>query len=155
MSSILPTVRVPTLVLHRRDDAQVPIQLGREIASLIPGAKFIEYPGNDHAMVRGNVDALLGDIEEFIAGHREHLSDDAERVLATVLFTDIVDSTRSAVEKGDQAWRRLLDTHDQLAFQLVEKHRGSLIKSTGDGISLAITCRLQLIRGIISSWLTR
>lgn len=151
VSSILPTVRVPTLVLHRRDDAQVPIQLGREMASLIPGATFIEYPGNDHAMVRGNVDALLGDIEEFITGHREHLSDDAERVLATVLFTDIVDSTRSAVEKGDQAWRRLLDTHDQLAFQLVEKHRGRLIKSMGDGIlatfdgpGRAVRCALSL-----------
>ncbi len=82
----------------------------------------------------GDVEALLGDIEEFITGHRERPSPDLERVLATVLFTDIVDSTRSAAEMGDQAWRRLLDNHDQIATQLVEQHRGSLIKTTGDGI---------------------
>src|SRR3954469_19475467 len=108
--------------------------VGNVVQVPAPGYKFIEYPRNDHALARGNFDALLGDIEGFITGHREHLSDGSERVLATVLFTNIVDSTRSAVEKGDQAWRTLLDTHDQLAFQLVEKHRGSSIKSTGDGI---------------------
>jgi class 3 adenylate cyclase len=134
VSSILPTVRIPTLVLHRKHDAQVPIELGRDVAALIPGARFIEYPGNEHALTRGDVDALLGDVEEFITGHRDSASDGPERVLATVLFTDLVNSTRSAVAKGDQAWRRVLDTHDQLASQLVDKHRGTLIKSTGDGI---------------------
>ena len=77
---------------------------------------------------------MLGDIEEFITGHRDSSSNELERVLATVLFTDIVDSTRSAAERGDQAWRRLLDTHDQMAKQIVAKHRGNLIKNTGDGI---------------------
>jgi class 3 adenylate cyclase len=151
VSSILPTVRVPTLVLHRKDDAQIPVELGRELASLIPEAKFIEYHGNEHSLSRGDVDALLGDMEEFITGHRDHLSDDFERVLATVLFTDIVNSTRSAAAKGDQAWRRLLDDHDQLTIQLVEKHRGTLIKSTGDGIlatfdgpGRAVRCALAL-----------
>ena len=151
VSSILPTVRVPTLVLHRLSDAQVPVVLGRALASLIPGAKLIEYPGNDHAPARGEVDAMLGDIEEFTTGHRDSTSDGFERVLATVLFTDIVDSTRSAAAKGDQGWRRLLDSHDQLAHQLVEKHRGALIKSTGDGIlatfdgpGRAVRCALAL-----------
>jgi class 3 adenylate cyclase/pimeloyl-ACP methyl ester carboxylesterase len=132
--AILPTVRVPTLVLHRRNDAMTPVEWGRDLAARIPGAKFIEYPGSNHMLYFDDVEAMLGDIEEFITGHRESPSDDLERVLATVLFTDIVDSTRSAAEMGDQTWRRLLDSHDELAKQIVEKHRGTLIKSTGDGI---------------------
>ena len=131
---ILPTVRIPTLVLHRAADAQIPVQLGRDFAAQIPGAKYIEYPGGDHAFWSGDAKALLGDIEEFITGHRETELADLERILATVLFTDIVDSTRRAAEMGDQNWRRLLDSHDQLARQTVERHRGNLIKNTGDGI---------------------
>jgi pimeloyl-ACP methyl ester carboxylesterase len=134
VTSILPTVRVPSLVLHRRTDAQVPVQLGRNLAAQIPGAKYIEYPDGDHAFWSGNTEALLGDIEEFVTGHREDSSTELERVLATVLFTDIVDSTRSAAEMGDRNWRRLLDNHDQLARQMVERHRGILVKTTGDGV---------------------
>jgi class 3 adenylate cyclase len=134
VSSILPAVRVPTLVLHNQGDVQVPVEHGRELAACIPDAKLIEYPGGDHIFTTGDVDAVLGDIEEFVTGHRESSSSDFERVLATVLFTDIVDSTRSAAAVGDQAWRRLLDSHDQLAIQTVERHRGTLVKSTGDGI---------------------
>jgi class 3 adenylate cyclase len=134
VSSILPAVRVPALVLHNQGDVQVPVERGRELAACIPDAKLIEYPGGDHMFTTGDVEAALGDIEEFITGHRESSSIDFERVLATVLFTDIVDSTRSAATMGDQAWRRLLDSHDQLAIQTVEKHRGTLVKSTGDGI---------------------
>lgn len=131
---ILPSVRVPTLVLHRATDALVSVQKGRELAAHIPGAKYVEYPDGDHAFWSGDVEALQGDIEEFITGQRETSSTDLERILATVLFTDIVDSTRSAAEMGDQVWRRLLDNHDQLAKQIVVKHRGNLIKTTGDGI---------------------
>jgi pimeloyl-ACP methyl ester carboxylesterase len=131
---ILPTVQVPTLVLHRRTDARVPVDLGRDLASRIPDARFIEYPDGDHAFWSGSAEALLGDIEEFVTGHRGSSSADLERVLATVLFTDIVDSTRSAAAMGDQAWRRSLDSHDQLARQMIGKHRGTLIKNTGDGI---------------------
>jgi pimeloyl-ACP methyl ester carboxylesterase len=134
VTSILPTVRVPTLVLHRRTDVQMPVAHGRNLAAQIPGAKYIEYPDGDHAFWSGNTEALLGDIEEFVTGHRESSSTEFERVLATVLFTDIVDSTRSAAEMGDQNWRRLLDSHDQLAQQMIEKHRGILVKNTGDGI---------------------
>ncbi|HMF68534.1 MAG TPA: adenylate/guanylate cyclase domain-containing protein, partial [Phyllobacterium sp.] len=132
--SILPTLRIPTLVLHRRTDALVRIERSRELAAQIPGAKYIEYPDGDHLPFTGDTDALLGDIEEFITGKRESSSSDLQRVLATVLFTDIVDSTRSVVDIGDQAWRRLLDSHDKLAKQIVEKHRGIMVKSTGDGI---------------------
>jgi class 3 adenylate cyclase/predicted esterase len=131
---ILPSVRVPTLVLHRANDALIPVEHGRELAAQIPDAKYIEYPGRDHAFWAGGGDSLVGDIEEFITGHRECDVRDLERVLATVLFTDIVDSTRSAAEKGDQSWRRLLDSHDQLAQEMVAKHRGTFVKSTGDGI---------------------
>ena len=131
---ILPTVQVPTLVLHRRTDARVPIEVGRNLAAQIPNARFIEYPDGDHAFWSGDSEALLGDIEEFVTGHRDSASTDLERVLATVLFTDIVDSTRSAAAMGDQAWRRSLDSHDRLAKQMVEKHRGNLVKNTGDGI---------------------
>jgi pimeloyl-ACP methyl ester carboxylesterase len=151
VSSILPAIRVPTLVLHRRGDLQVPVELGRELAAGIPAAKFIEYPGSDHIITASDIDTVLGDIEEFITGHRETSSSDFERVLATVLFTDIVDSTRSAAAVGDQAWRRLLDSHDQLAIQTVEKHRGVLVKTTGDGIlatfdgpGRAVRCALAL-----------
>ena len=131
---ILPSVRVPTLVLHRRTDLQVPVEAGRKLAAAIPGARFIEYPEGDHAFWVGNTAPMLGDIEEFITGQRESAAGDLERVLATVLFTDIVDSTRRAAELGDQKWRGVLDSHDQLAKQTVERHRGTLVKTTGDGI---------------------
>jgi pimeloyl-ACP methyl ester carboxylesterase len=131
---ILPSVRVPTLVLHRRTDARVPIEVGRNLAAQIPNARLIEYPDGDHAFWSGNAEMLLGDIEEFVTGHRENSSIELERILATVLFTDIVDSTRSAAQMGDQRWRQLLDSHDHLAQQMIEKHRGILVKNTGDGI---------------------
>jgi class 3 adenylate cyclase/pimeloyl-ACP methyl ester carboxylesterase len=149
--SVCPVVRVPTLVLHRQTDALISAEQGRELAAHIPNAKYIEYPGSDHAFFCGDVEAMLGDIHEFVTGERDSEAIDLERVLATVLFTDIVDSTRSAAEAGDHAWRRLLDSHDQLAKQMVEKHRGSLIKTTGDGIlatfdgpGRAVRCALAL-----------
>ncbi len=134
VTSILPTVQIPTMVLHRRTDAVVPVALGSKMAMQIPGAKYIEYPDGDHAFWTGDTETLLGDIEEFITGHRDRDAAEFERVLATVMFTDIVDSTRKAVELGDQRWRSLLDNHDHLARQIIEKHRGSLIKNTGDGV---------------------
>jgi class 3 adenylate cyclase len=132
--SVLPNVRTPTLVLHRRTDLMVPVKRGREMAAQIPSAKYIEYPDGDHGYWTGDTTTIIGDIKEFITGQREEVLDDLERVLATVLFTDIVGSTQSAVEMGDQPWRRLLDSHDQMAKQIVERHRGNLIKTTGDGI---------------------
>lgn len=151
VTPILPTLQVPTLVLHRRTDAQVPVALGRKLASHIRNVKYVEYPDGDHCFWVGETEALHGDIEEFVTGHRESGTLELERVLATVLFTDIVDSTRSAFEMGDHRWRRLLDDHDQLAHQVVTKHRGNLVKSTGDGIlatfdgpSRAVRCALAL-----------
>jgi class 3 adenylate cyclase len=151
VTSILPSVRVPTLVLHRSTDAMVAVEGGRELAALIPGARYIEYPGGDHVPFTGDAETVLGDIQEFVTGERESSAADLERILATVMFTDIVDSTRSAAEMGDQQWRRLLDSHDRIAKQSVEKHRGNLINTTGDGIlatfdgpGRAVRCALAL-----------
>jgi pimeloyl-ACP methyl ester carboxylesterase len=134
VTEVLPTLRVPTLVLHGGKDIQVPPEHGRKLSQQVPGARYIEYPDGEHAFWTGDTEPMLGDIEEFITGHRDHGADELERVLATVLFTDIVDSTRSAAAMGDQRWRRMLDDHDQLAQQVIGKHRGNLVKSTGDGI---------------------
>ena len=151
VTSILPTVRVPTLVLHRRTDVLVPVERGRDLAARIPGAKFIEYPDGDHLPWTGDVEAVVGDIREFVTGERESSSSDVERILTTVLFTDIVDSTSIAGEMGDQRWTRLLDSHDEIARQLIAKHRGHLVKTTGDGIlatfdgpGRAVRCALSL-----------
>jgi pimeloyl-ACP methyl ester carboxylesterase/class 3 adenylate cyclase len=132
--SILPSVRVPALVLHSRADARVPVAEGRKLAAAIPGAKYIEYGDLPHACFAGACEGLIGDVEEFVTGHRDGAFPETDRVLATVLFTDIIDSTRMAVEVGDQRWHELLDLHDRLAKQTVEKHRGNFVKSTGDGI---------------------
>jgi class 3 adenylate cyclase len=99
-----------------------------------PGAKYIEYDQLPHACFAGDCEKLIGDIEEFVTGHRNDALPETDRVLATVLFTDIVDATSMAVKVGDKRWRELLDCHDRLAKQTVETHRGKLVKSTGDGI---------------------
>ena len=135
--SVLPNVRVPTLILHSSKDALVPVENGRYLASQIPGAKYVEYPEGDHISFMTDSDVqsrFCGDIEEFITGHRESALPDLERVLATVLFTDIVDSTHRAAKMGDHSWRRLLDEHDRTAQRVIEKHRGNQVKTTGDGI---------------------
>jgi pimeloyl-ACP methyl ester carboxylesterase len=131
---ILPSIRVPTVVMHRTSDRLVPLDVGRALADRIPNAKFIEYAGEDHVFWFGDIEAFLGDVEEFVTGSRDSASIEVERVLATVLFTDIVDSTRRAAGMGDHAWRGLLDNHDAIARQTVEKFRGRLVKTTGDGI---------------------
>lgn len=132
---ILPAIRVPTLILHRKEDVTAAIENGRYLASQISNAVLIEYADcRDHMIFPGDQARLCGDIEEFVTGFREAPAPDFDRVLATVLFTDIVDSTRRAAEIGDQAWRQLLDEHDQAAKQIVTQHRGNLIKTTGDGI---------------------
>jgi pimeloyl-ACP methyl ester carboxylesterase len=134
VTAVLPTLQVPTLVLHSKADLQVPVELGRKLAAAIPRVKYIEYPTGDHGFWVGDTETMLGDIEEFVTGHRDHGAAELGRVLATVLFTDIIDSTRSAAVMGDQRWLGLLVDHDQLAQQMVGRHRGNLVKSTGDGI---------------------
>jgi class 3 adenylate cyclase len=126
---ILPTIRVPTLVTHQLDNRYIPIQYGREVASLIPNARFIEYPGEDAYTW---VDApVLDDVEEFLTGRRGLVESD--RVLATVLFTDIVGSTEYASHLGDGRWRALLDEHNAVVRAELTRWRGQEVKTIGDG----------------------
>ena len=128
---VLPSIRVPTLVMHRRNDTFLDFRHGEYIASRIPDAKFVELEGSDNLFSMGDVDAFAGEVEEFLTGTRHEKEPD--RMLATVLFTDICDSTKRAAELGDAAWRRLLEQHDSLVRRSIERHRGHAIKSTGDG----------------------
>ena len=131
LRAVLPSVRVPALVLHQSDNSLVPVALGRETASLIPGARFMEFPGTDVYGWPGADDPAMDEIEEFLTGRRRPR--EPERVLATVLFTDICGSTKRAAEVGDKAWRELLDRHNQLVRSELENWRGREVKTLGDG----------------------
>jgi class 3 adenylate cyclase len=130
--AILPAIRVPTLILHRSGDIAAPVAHARYLAEHIPGARYVELPGVDHIPSVGDQDAILGEIEEFLTGVRHER--EPERVLATVLFTDIVGSTERAAELGDRRWRDLLARHDELVRRQVERHRGRVVKNIGDGV---------------------
>jgi class 3 adenylate cyclase/dienelactone hydrolase len=129
---VLPTIRVPTLVLHRVGDERVKVEFGRYIAEHILGAKFVELPGIDHSLFLAELgDRIADEIEEFLTGSRGAVEGD--RVLATVMFTDIVDSTRRAAELGDRDWRLLRDRHDDAIRQELARFRGHEVKTLGDG----------------------
>jgi class 3 adenylate cyclase/alpha-beta hydrolase superfamily lysophospholipase len=128
---VLPSVRVPTLVMHRRDDSFMMVQHSRYIAKRIPGARYVELEGSDNLFSVGDSESVIGEIEEFLTGER-HVRE-PDRMLATVLFTDIVDSTRRAAQLGDAAWRRLLEDHDVIFRRSLQRHRGREVKRTGDG----------------------
>jgi class 3 adenylate cyclase len=121
---------VPTLVLHRAGDG-VPVQNGRYLAAHIPGAKYVELAGCDHIPWIGDSDAVLGEIEEFSTGVRR--SSDPDRVLTTLLFTDIVSSTERSAELGDRNWRYLLESHYGGVRRQLARWRGREVKTTGDG----------------------
>ncbi len=128
---VLPAIRVPTLVIHRIGDRAVAIDLGRQLAQEIPGAKFVELPGDDHFPSAGDADAILDEIQEFLTGVRP--APEPDRVLATVLFTDIVGSTQRAAELGDRRWRDLLDSYYALSRRELDHFRGREVKTMGDG----------------------
>jgi len=130
----LAAVRVPTLVLHRRDDAAVNVENGRYIARHIPRAKYVELDGADHAW-GVNSEQIIGEIEEFLTGSR--LPSEIDRVLVTVLFTDIVGSTAQAVQLGDRQWREKLEAHHTVVRQELQKFRGREIDTAGDGFLAA------------------
>jgi class 3 adenylate cyclase len=130
--TVLPTVRVPTLVLHRADDQVVLPAAGRYIADHIPGAKYVELPGrNMYHFVEPDWRSSFQEIAHFLTGDRAEVADD--RVLATVLFTDIVDSTRRAAEMGDRDWHALLDAHDAIVRSQLSRFRGREVNTSGDG----------------------
>ena len=128
--ALLPTIQVPTLVVQRLNDRVHPPYEGRYLADHIPGARYFEQPG-DHVLWLGDTDALFEEIEEFLTGARG--AADTDRVLATVLFTDLVGSTERAAALGDRRWQDLLHDHDLATRRELERYRGREIKSTGDG----------------------
>ena len=132
LRGVLPSIRVPTLVLHRTGNRYIRVGHGRYLAEHIPGAKYVELPGEDHLVMVGDTETMLGEIEEFLTGVRP--LPESDRVLATVLFTDIVTSTARSAQVGDRRWKDLLDQHDTLIRPELERHRGRLVKNTGDGI---------------------
>lgn len=129
--SVLPSVSVPTLCLYKIDDTDVSIEEGRYIASQIPGAKLVEIEGKDHLLNGEGSEVILEEVEEFVTGSRGAKSH--ERVLATVLFTDIVGSTETASRMGDRPWRDLLERHNQTVRAEVARHRGREVDTQGDG----------------------
>jgi pimeloyl-ACP methyl ester carboxylesterase len=129
---ILPTIRVPTLLIHRAEDSLNVAEGSRYMADRIPGARYVELPGEDHLWFFGDQDALLDEVEQFLTGTRQVREPD--RVLATVMFTDIVGSTERAAELGDERWRELLTSHEAVVRRELERFRGREIKMLGDGV---------------------
>ena len=128
---ILPSIRVPTLILHREGDARVNPEASRYLVQHIPDARYVEVPGEDHLLWCGDTTRVADEIEEFLTGTRPEIEPD--RVLATVLFTDIVASTKQAAALGDQAWGTLLERHHALVRREITRFRGREVKTTGDG----------------------
>lgn len=128
---VLPSIRVPTLVLHREGDLLIPPTQAQYLAEHIPGARFVQLDGNDHLAFAGDQDAILDELEEFLTGVRH--TPEPDRILTTVMFTDIVSSTERAAELGDSRWRELLEGHDTLVRRQLERHRGRPVKALGDG----------------------
>jgi class 3 adenylate cyclase len=130
---VLDSIQCPTLVVHRTGDRLVPVPYGRYLAEHIPGARMAELDGDTHPPQWGEVETVLSLFEEFLTG-RHPIAKPTERVLATVLFTDIVDSTVRAAELGDSSWRQVLDRHDSISRSTVSDCGGRLVKGTGDGV---------------------
>jgi class 3 adenylate cyclase len=128
---VVPSVHVPTLVLHRERDRLVNVRNGHWLAEHLPDARFVELPGDDHIPWYENVERTLGEIEEFLTGVRH--APEPERRLVTVLFTDVADSTRMAVELGDQRWRSVLEEHQRAVRDALKSFDGREVKSIGDG----------------------
>jgi class 3 adenylate cyclase len=143
---VLPTVGVPTLVLHRTGDLPVNVENGRYLARHIKGAKYVEFPGIDHNPWVGDANSILGEIEAFLTGARREIDPDLDRVLATVLFTDIVGSTTRVVELGDRAWKDLLTQHHLLVREQLRRHRGREINTAGDGFLAAFDGPARAVR---------
>jgi class 3 adenylate cyclase len=141
---VLPAIRVPTLVVHRTGDRLTSIEQARQIARNVPGARLVELPGDDHSTWVGDADAIVSEVEEFMTGTRQ--SAEVDRVLATVLFTDIVGSTERAAAVGDQAWRGLLSQHHALVRRELVRFRGREINTAGDGFLAAFDGPARAVR---------
>ena len=146
---ILPTIRVPTVLIYRTDDADVHVDEGRYIAAQIPGARFVELPGEDHLLWTGNSAAILDEIEEFLTGVRR--GPEPDRVLATVLFTDVVGSTELATRLGDRAWRDLLARHHAAIRRELDRWRGREVDTAGDGFLATFDGPARAIRCAVAA----
>src|SRR5258708_11004889 len=142
--SILATIAVPTLVIHARED-RMPVQCGRYLADHIPGARYLEVDGTDHAPWFSEPDRILTGIEEFLTGSHAAPSQ-SHRALRTVLFTDIVASTQHAAATGDERWRAVLHRFGEITADLAERFGGTVVKSTGDGHLITFDGPTQAIR---------
>ena len=141
---LLPAVRVPTLVMYREDDKIVPAALSQTVARGIPDSREVPLPGSDHLIFVGAQTEMLDEIEQFVTGGLASLP--ADRALATILFTDIVESTQHAAKAGDRRWRDALERHDRLASREVARYRGRIVKSTGDGLLAAFDGPARAVR---------
>jgi pimeloyl-ACP methyl ester carboxylesterase len=128
---ILSTIRVPTLILHRTGDLVAPVEGARLMAERIPDARLVEFEGSDHVPFTGDFEPVVDEMEEFLTGTRA--SRPLDRILATVMFTDIVDSTRRAADAGDRRWKELIGRHDELTRDQLDRFRGREVKTLGDG----------------------
>jgi class 3 adenylate cyclase len=145
---VLPSIRVPTLVLHRRDDDSPEIESGRYIADHIPGAEFVELEGRDHIWF-WNPGQIPGEVERFLRGIWDRGEWDVveqDRVLATVLFTDIVGSTAKAAELGDRSWRELLERHHAVIRRQLVRFQGTELDTAGDGFFASFDGPARAIR---------
>ena len=143
--AVLPAIRVPTMVIHCVGDPMAPIDAGRYLAEHIPGARLLELPGEFHVSARpGEAEEATGALEEFFTGTRRDY--EVDRVLATILFTDIVGSTERVSTIGDRRWRELLDEHDRLVRREITRFQGREIKTTGDGFLSAFDGPARAIR---------
>jgi pimeloyl-ACP methyl ester carboxylesterase len=142
--AILPTIHVPTLVLHRRGDRVVNRRAGKELARQIPDARYVELGGIDHLPWAGDWTAVLGEIEEFLTGARS--APEPDRVLTTVMFTDIVGSTEQAAELGDARWRELLSAHQDAVRRELTRSGGREVKTLGDGCLATVDGPARAIR---------
>jgi pimeloyl-ACP methyl ester carboxylesterase len=131
LRAVLPAVRAPTLVMRRRGDRDVRVEEGRYVAACIPGARFVELEGEDHLLWSQGVDAVVAEIAQFVAGEREAAPVDT--ALATILCTDIVDSTARRAAAGDAAWHALMGRHDAAVREILRRRQGVEINTTGDG----------------------
>jgi class 3 adenylate cyclase len=150
---VLPSIQAPTLILHRADDRDVKVEEGRWIATQIPGAKFVELPGDSHTLWAGDTDGIIDQVEQFLTGARR--GPEPDRVLTTVLFTDIVGSTERAGKLGDRRWRELLDLHHLLVREQLERYHGQEVDTAGDGFlatfdgpARAIRCASAIENGV-------
>jgi pimeloyl-ACP methyl ester carboxylesterase len=141
---LLSAIRVPTLILHRTGDRDIDVRGSRWMAGQIAGAKYVELPGDDHLPWVGGQDGILDEVEEFLTGVRR--GPDPDRVLATILFTDIIDSTQRASELGDRGWRDLLEQHHRVVRAELERYRGREIDNAGDGFCASFDGPARAIR---------